>query len=123
MRIVGDFRSPGEARVEALAIVEGAVLGRIQQVATALREGHERGSGPSSAKRTGFDEARAPQVFDLLVAVSGCTSFGWFQVTLRHGAKRADRRQQPHVGPGEFVRTLAKRDALSAATARQGESS
>ncbi len=43
VRVVGDLGPPGEARIEALAIVERAVLGAVQQVAATFREGHERG--------------------------------------------------------------------------------
>jgi hypothetical protein len=98
--VVGDLGPPGEAGVEALAIVERAVLGSVEQVATALRESHERGPGTSSAKRTGFDEARAPQVLDLSIAASKRAAVRQIQIASRHGAKRTDRRQQPHVRAG-----------------------
>jgi len=100
VRVVGDLGPPGEARVEALAIVERAVLGSIEQVATALRESHKSGPGTSSAKRTGFDEARTPQVLNLSIAASTCAIVRQLHITSRHGAKRTDRRQQPHVGAG-----------------------
>src|SRR5688572_24282485 len=70
VRVVGDLGPPSEARVEALAIVERAVLRSVEQVATVLRESHKSGPGTSSAKRTGFDEASTPQVFNLSIAAS-----------------------------------------------------
>ena len=64
-----------------------------------------------------------PQVLDLPIAAGPCAGVGWLKVALRDGAEGADSRQQPHLGASELVRALAQRDALSAATARQGESS
>jgi hypothetical protein len=121
VRVMRDLGPPGKARIEALAVIERTVLSCIQKVATAVCEGHERGARTSCAERTRFDEARTPQVLDLPVAISACTIGGWLQLALRHGPKRANRRQQPNVGSGQLVRALADRDTLSASAARQCE--
>jgi hypothetical protein len=55
VRIVRDLGAPGEAGVEALAVIERAILGRVQQVAATLGEGHERGPGTPGSEGTGFD--------------------------------------------------------------------
>src|SRR5687767_3975159 len=73
--------------------------------------------------RTGVDEARVPQVFDLPVAVTPCARLGRLQLTLRHGAKRSHGREQPNIGAGEFVGAVPQGDALPAAAAGQGETS
>jgi len=100
VRIVSDLRPPGKARVEALMIVKRAVLGRFEEVATALRESDERGPGTSCAKWTGFDEARTPQVLNLPISDSPCATVRQLHITSGHRAKRTDCRQQPHVGAG-----------------------
>ncbi|HVQ17056.1 MAG TPA: hypothetical protein VMS40_25810 [Vicinamibacterales bacterium] len=90
--IVCDLWSPGDACVEALAILERAVLRRIQQVATTLRERHEGAPGTSCTEGARLDQARAPQVFNLPIATLASTTFGRLEVTSRHRAKRPDRR-------------------------------
>jgi hypothetical protein len=43
VRIVGDLRPSREAGIEALAIIDRAILSGVQEVSPALREGHQRG--------------------------------------------------------------------------------
>jgi hypothetical protein len=43
VRIVGDLRPSREASVKALAVIEGTILSRVQEVSPALREGHQSG--------------------------------------------------------------------------------
>jgi hypothetical protein len=121
MRVMRDLWSPREAGVEALPVVERAVLRRIQEVTTTFRQRYERRPRRSSTKGTGFDQARAPQVLKLLVSASAFSRCDRLEVASRHRAKCADRGQDPNVSPGEFIGALTNGDPLSATAARQGE--
>ena len=97
VHIVRDFGPPGKACVVPLAVIERAVLRRVQQIAATLRERHERGPGTPSTKGAGLDEIRVLEVFELPIAVMLCPGVGWLEVTSRHGAERADSREQPNI--------------------------
>jgi hypothetical protein len=123
VRVVGDLWAPGEAGIEALTVIERAVLGGFKEIAAARGERHERGPGTPGAEGPGLDEPRTSQVLNVLVAARALAGIAGLQVPLRHGAKGADCRQQSNLGAAQIVRTLPQRDGLSAAAARQRQTS
>jgi hypothetical protein len=97
MCVVGNLRSPGEAIVETLAVVDRTLLRGLQELSSTLCEGQERRPRTSSTKRTRLDEAGTSQMVDISIAAFAPTSIGGVKIPQWHRSKRSDSRQQPYI--------------------------
>jgi hypothetical protein len=122
VRIVSDFRAPRETGIEALTVVERALLRGLQKVASALSQRYQHGPRTAGTERPRFDQTRAPQVIDIPIPVGATAALSRLQVSQWHRAERANRRHEANVGPSQFVRAIAHGDSLSTIASGQSQS-